>query len=465
MEYYDGLLELCGFGASEIVRERPRMEKTFQKLEIGPADISHAENWVRRHHDVELKGVRQILRLWLYELCDLVLARDEGKKIIYYGFPTISGPAQAIAASAADIHCTCPDVVLCYTLGQIFNKLTPVLEAGEANGLPQGHSLCTLQVVRVGGMALGIVPVPDLVLTSSYYCDMGSKADELLHQRYGHPAVYVDGCRDPRWGEFPGYPPTMDSFLAAELEKIFNSVREILGVEVSEEARYEGARRSRDVFGALGELNRLMMTADPQPISVVTVEMARRLTNGSASRRIISEAPGAIRTLISEVKERIKKGYGVVEKGAPRAMIILAHFSDPSLMHMMEGCGLSIPTTTFVYTATSARKPLDYISGETLAETEMGRGSFHSTYGLIKRATEAVRASRVDGLIWNYIYNCRPIALSSHLAKQFVEEETGVPVLSLEMDMYDSRAYSAEALRTRVETFAEMLRARKAASG
>jgi benzoyl-CoA reductase/2-hydroxyglutaryl-CoA dehydratase subunit BcrC/BadD/HgdB len=49
----------------------------------------------------------------------------------------------------------------------------------------------------------------------------------------------------------------------------------------------------------------------------------------------------------------------------------------------------------------------------------------------------------------------------SELLKQFVEKETGVPVLSLETDLADSRSYSAEAMRTRVETFAEMLRARK----
>ena len=42
-------------------------------------------------------------------------------------------------------------------------------------------------------------------------------------------------------------------------------------------------------------------------------------------------------------------------------------------------------------------------------------------------------------------------------------EKLGVPVLTLEYDMYDTRDLSAESFRTRVETFAEMLRERKAA--
>jgi len=69
---------------------------------------------------------------------------------------------------------------------------------------------------------------------------------------------------------------------------------------------------------------------------------------------------------------------------------------------------------------------------------------------------------KIDGVLWGYQYNCRPIALGSHLFKQFIEEETGVPVLSLEMDLYESRSYGVENLRTKVETFAEILKAKKA---
>jgi len=461
-EYYDDLLKLCGFEDEEINRERPRIEKVFQRLEIGPADMERAESWTRQNHDVELAGVRKILRLWLKELIDLVLAREEGRKLVYYGFPTIAGPAGTIAAASDEVFCTCPDVVLCHTLGQIFNKLNPILEAGEENGLPPGHGLCSLQQVRVGGMAKGIIPVPDLALTSSYFCDMGSKTDELLHERYGHPAVYVDGSMDSRWGEFPEYLPERVEFLGGQLEKVFEGVKEVLGVEVTEADRSEGASRSRDLMGALRELVELMSGADPQPVSIDDVEMARRLTVGSASKRILVEGPQAIALLSQGVKERIDKGIGVVEKGAPRIMIYLAHFSDPSIVRMIESCGLSIPQTYLAATTSKYRRGTPFIAGEILAKEEMARGSFHSNYGVVTRAAEIIQEANVDGVIWNYLYNCRPISLPAYLLKRFVEKETGIPVLALEFDLADSRTYSAGALRTRVETFAEMLRARKA---
>ena len=46
-----------------------------------------------------------------------------------------------------------------------------------------------------------------------------------------------------------------------------------------------------------------------------------------------------------------------------------------------------------------------------------------------------------------------------------IEDELGIPALLLEMDTFDNRNYSAETLRTRIETFAEMLRAAKAVKG
>jgi benzoyl-CoA reductase/2-hydroxyglutaryl-CoA dehydratase subunit BcrC/BadD/HgdB len=459
--YYNALLKLCDFEEEEIKREKSRIEVAFQRLELGAGDMEPAIKWMRQNHDMELVGVRRLLGLWLRELVDLVLAKDEGKRLVYYGFPTITGPAMAIAAASEDIHVTCPDVVLCYSMGQIFNKLTPILEAGEENGLPPGHGLCSLQQIRVGGLAKGIIPVPDLVLTSSYYCDMGSKTDELLHEMYGHSAVYVDGSMDSRWGEFPHYLPERVEFLGGQLDKVFPKIKEILGVEVTNEILSESAARKSEVFKDLSELVELMKAADPQPISIVDVEMARRLTNGSASRRIMDEAPKAFAILNQEIKQRIASGIGVVKKGSPRVMISVAHFSDPSIMRMMENIGLCIPVTLFGLLVSKGREKTPFISGEVLANQEMLGGMFHSSYGFIKSVAEVAQEANIDGIIWNYLFNCRPLSQPSHLLKQFVERETGIPVLSLETDIYDSRTYSAEALRTRVETFAEILQVRK----
>ena len=55
------------------------------------------------------------------------------------------------------------------------------------------------------------------------------------------------------------------------------------------------------------------------------------------------------------------------------------------------------------------------------------------------------------------------IKVVGHPPGDYLPEELGIPVLPLEWDCYDARDYSAESLRTRIETFAEVVRARKAA--
>ena len=464
--YYDGLVKLCGFEDDDAAREKPRMDKVFPRLELGAEDMERAVEWVKKNHDVELKGVRRLLRAWLLELLDMVLARDEGKTIIYYGYPSIPGPGMAIKAAAdlagKDVYVACPDVILCHTLGQIFNKLGPIIETGEQGGLPPGHGLCSLQQIRNGGLAKGIIPVPDLVTGSSYFCDMGSKADELLHEKYGHRAIYIDGSMDSRWGEYPNYQPERVEFMGTQLNKLFDTVKEVIGAEVNAEAWDRAMDTSRALYGVLGRLTRLMM-ADPLPVSYVTAGLALQLTAGSTGRSM-TEGPEAVSTLCDEVEKRVDQGIGVVEKGAPRVLLLIAPFSDPSIIHMMEDAGLAI--TSGIFTVPGKKHPpTTYTTlGEIRAEREMRDGFYHSNFGTAKRVEEAVRDLKVDGVLWGYLYNCRPLAETSHTIKKWVEETTAVPVLSLEIDAYDSRNYSAAALRTRVEAFAEMLRARKAST-
>jgi len=462
-EYYDELLKLCGFENEEINRERPRVEEAFRRLEIGPEDMEPAQNWVSQNHDVALVGVQKLLGAWLKELIDLVLAKDEGKKTLYYGFPTIVGPGLAIRTASPDIYCGCPDVIFCHTIGQIFNKLTPVLEAGEQNGLPPGHGLCSLQQIRVGALAKGMIPVPDMVLTSSYYCDAGSKTDELLHEMYGHPAYYCDGSMDSRWGEFPDYLPERVDFLGTELDQLFAAVKETLGADVTREVWDEAMNVSRQLFGGIARLARLM-DADPMPVSQAEVGLATWLSSGCTGRAM-KEGPEAIAILNEEVKKRVDEGVGAVAKGAPRVIALITNYSDASITRMIENAGLAIGGTVYsapVPKSAPGRVPASL--GEEIADREMRLGNYHSNFGIVQRCAQAVRDLHADGFIFNYLFNCRPLAQPSHFLKKWIEENLGIPTLSLEADNYDSRAYSAEALKTRVETFAEILRARKAAA-
>lgn len=266
---------------------------------------------------------------------------------------------------------------------------------------------------------------------------------------------------DSGWNSHPDYLPERVSYLGAQLNELFEKSGELLGIKVDQAAWDKAMSVSRELFGAIGQLDELLK-ADPMPISQAAIGLALWLASGSTGRAMI-EGPKAIEILIQEVKKRISDGIGIVEKGAPRVMTLLTHFSDPSIVRMMEDAGLAVCATVFSTPPPKAKSKTIYGTlGETIAEREMRLGIYHSNYGLIKRCAYSIAEMGVVGLIWNYLFSCRPLAQTSHILKKWVEENTGVPVLSLETDAYDSRDYSAATLATRVQTFAEMLRARKA---
>ena len=68
---------------------------------------------------------------------------------------------------------------------------------------------------------------------------------------------------------------------------------------------------------------------------------------------------------------------------------------------------------------------------------------------------------KVDGCIIDYPFNCRLCSVIFGLKKPLAE--MGIPTLVMEADEYDTRQHSAASMRTRVEAFAELLKAKKAA--
>ena len=138
--------------------------------------------------------------------------------------------------------------------------------------------------------------------------------------------------------------------------------------------------------------------------------------------------------------------------------------SDPSLMHMMEDAGLAMSPMTGGLSSKEMPPPSHATLGAYIADLHLLEGAYHSSYGMVKLMESVVNSLNVDGFIWGYTYNCRPMAQTSHFLTKWVRENTGIPTLSVETDHFDSRSYSAAALRTRVEAFAELLRARKATS-
>ena len=151
---YTELFKLCGFEREEIEKQRPRIDKAFKILEIGAKDIEVAEKRLPQQLDLSLEGIRKVLRLWLLELLDLVLAKEEDRKTIYFTAPNVPfEPMEAVRYAAVqagkDVYVGDPAFLEATVMGLLFDRHDAIVEVGEAT-LPPGNGHCLGDGPRAG---------------------------------------------------------------------------------------------------------------------------------------------------------------------------------------------------------------------------------------------------------------------------------------------------------------------------
>lgn len=459
---YTQLFKLCGFEDAEIERERPRINKALKKLEIDAEDCQRAEDRVKKYFSLDLIGVRKCLGLGLKELVDLVLAKEEGKQLVYTSVPPPAG--LCLSLNMAGAWCVIPESVLALAMGQIFGKLSPIMETAEEHGLPPGVAGCGYHLARLGGIVKGIVPLPDAVISSGFFCDQSAKVYELIHELYGVHIVELDSCVDSNWDEWPEIPERRVRLYADDIREATKELEIMLGIELTEETLNAGWRKYTDMRLSAQKIIELSK-AEPMPISQVDLNPFWRLIS-SAGGRGLEEGPKVIDILTREVEKRVEVGRGVVEKGAPSVAFLTNSVSDPAMAHMFEECGLAMRGPLIYYMPPLQRVESRFTTfEERTVEAMMRRGIYHSTPGCIAVMKESIKAMNPDGLLWYYQFSCRASSPQALIIKKSIEEDLGIPVLLLEGDCFDERFYSAGVLRTRVEAFADMLRERKATKG
>lgn len=462
---YSELFKLLGYDQDEIEKERPRIDKAFKILDIGPEDIKGAEKRVRENFDTELAGARKMWRLWLKEFINLVLTKEEGKRWIYTPSPPYPLVIDTLRFASEDrsVYVSPITWFTGFVMGAIFDKLTPILEAGEAAGLGPGQAHCSFNQQDLGVMAKGVVPIPDLVVNYRYFCDQGAEAAELVNWHWGTPMVYIDYSPDldPRQ-PYEKFAERQVRYFGGEIRRAFERAGEIMGYEVKEEHKQETMAQNGALWMAIQSLVNLLREADPMPLGLVELAFVCWSTFVIPDKNELIEV---VKTMTEEVKERIAKGEGRVEKGAPRIYWFVPTMADITLMRMVDKLGLACPNALFAWLSPDELTPLQSTTiEEQMAEFTINRGLFRGSLPCVQYMEDVCKAFELDGAVVSYMFSCRVVGTPPMMAKKQLKEKLGIPVLALEMDPQDLRDYSPGQLRTRVETFAELLKARKAAT-
>ncbi|MBN1190911.1 MAG: 2-hydroxyacyl-CoA dehydratase [Dehalococcoidales bacterium] len=452
-------LKLCGFEPEQINKEEPRIERAFGILGIDDSDIERAKAKLIKYFDVELPGMRKVMGLWLKELVDMVLAREEGKKIIYVSYPPIPQMVAALALTSDDVYCASPDIVISNTVNLMFDKIIPVLETAEKTGLSPGIAFCSYLQTRLGSIVKGLVPMPDLLIPSCFLCDLTPATDQLLHELYGIPVAYVDNLIDERGHRWPeDINPRKVEYFSIEMKNCIEKYKQLTGLELPDDEVRKAVGIADSLNYICGQIQELRKT-DPLPFSQNDYHLAFSL---NCIGRGLKEGPGVLNTLLDDLKKRVAAGQGIVKKGAPRVMLVMIPH-DPSLADTIRELGLAACVTAAAAPKDPSQPVYTDLWEDVAASQMRGRGANYSSLAYIIQLKEAVKQSNVDGVIFFRHYSCRQYSIFPLKAKEVIEKEMGIPVLLLDGDYCDFRSYNTQQMSTRLETFAEMIKNDKAA--
>jgi benzoyl-CoA reductase/2-hydroxyglutaryl-CoA dehydratase subunit BcrC/BadD/HgdB len=453
------LLELCGFEAQELDSELPRIQKAFDKLDINAEDIERGKQRLNKYYDIELQGLRKVFRLIVKELVNALLVREESNKKVIYGFmfPGIDMLGSALVSNSRNVFVIHHSWAFHIVVGCIFGKIESIMEEAEGKWLKSGLvAHCANVKTIVGPIAMGLFPKPDLLVTAGYLCETSPKTLDILHELYDIPVWFVDTCQDRSFNEYPEPSARIAELTVKSYRKLIDRIMEITGIEITDDMIREVQSAKRKMDTPFRKLRDLVQNSDPLLISPAHDNIWMCLNSLILDTEGIDEAVEAITLLSEELQAKVARGEGVVEKGAPRVMALLpAGQTDPRLEHLACEVGIAIVASDLNMMVPFKSTSSDPLLGYALGLQQSSLGLLPSAR--IPMIIEGCKRLKIDGVLDRYHVGCRVVAGDALLVENAVRKELGIPVLLLEWENFDPRAYNHELFRNRLDVFKSMM--------
>jgi hypothetical protein len=459
------LLELCGYGSRDIESELPRLERAFKILGIDGADIERGKKRLKTYYDMDLESIKKGVGLCVRSVMDLVLAREDGKKKIIYFFMA-SGMeiiGSALTSKSEDIYMANLNGPVQFIMGGVFDKMVPVLEASERRWLKAGKAYhCANVKSALGFLDLGLIPKPDMLVTSGRLCDTAPKSLDLIQELYDIPVCSYDACIDLEFSEYPNFKRLIE-YASKSARHLAKRIGDVVGFEITDSMLMEVIEAREGIAESLGELKSIMETSDPVPISIAHDIIWNCIATLSVGKSDLKEPTEIFKMTVSDLKRKVEKGEGILEKGAPRVIALLPpHYSDPRWEHFPYENGISlISCETGFFPPYGQREPDledDWLNDPyALINITLQSSLNQSAKARSVIMTEACRRLKVDGVLGKYHVGCRINVGDALIVKEVITKELGIPVLLLEWEGFDPRVMDEEKYGKQLETFKDIM--------
>lgn len=372
--------------------------------------------------------------MWLTEWARLMLdAYESGKTVIYtscYAFPAELLAAFDVAQFDFEFAAA--------MLGLNGSALPRMVEA-EDRGCPM--DLCSLHRTALGGVFRDEFPRPDLLITTSHYCDQKAKTNDIVGRLYDAEALLL---------EVPSA-ITADSvrYVEEQLRRVAGRIAEVSGQRFDEDRLKEAVRssnRARRSQLALLEL----LKHRPAPWSDVVLIVYSLQGRQFAGTPLLERLN---RAFVSHMRQRIAS-----EELAPERHRVFWFAWVPTyatnIFEVFRAHRVTVPiceTLKVHWDEIDERRPFEGLALKCLKDPLVGPHT---------RRVEGLETTMGEYHVDGALLFATPACRNANGAYKLLQDALGaldIPLLTLDMDISDEREYSSEQVRTRLEGFIEVL--------
>ncbi|MCG6894033.1 MAG: 2-hydroxyacyl-CoA dehydratase family protein [Desulfobacteraceae bacterium] len=335
----------------------------------------------------------------------------------------------------------------------------------KANAIGYSPDICSYLTADIGAYLEGISPLakvfkgiegpprPDVLVYNTNQCRDVQDWFEWYGTEYGVPVVGVQTYRNV--GEV-----TDDHIISIkkQMEALVEPLEKIAGVRFEREKLQEAVRLSRKCSDLWKEV---LDTASAVP-SPITFFDGTTLMGAAVVGRGTQKANDVYNILLEELNDRIAKNEGAIEEEGYRLYWDGMPVWGRLRMHAELFAGLKTNVLASTYCNSwifSALDPAAPFTSMARAYTELF--IVRSDEYKEKYIREMLEFFKCDGILYHDAKTCPNNTNCRYGMPQRLQDETGIPSVTIHGDLNDLRLLSDEQTKTNVEAFIEQLEERR----
>jgi len=331
----------------------------------------------------------------------------------------------------------------------------------------QGYSrdLCSYCKTSLGAYDTGIkttlggIDKPDIITCTNTICDTHWKWFQIQAHNLDVPFFMFD---IPKWvsGTDEATIERYVDYIVDQFHEFFEFMKKHTGKKFSEKRMMTVLKKSEKLTSLWRQIYE-HRKAVPSPYSSAET---------SASFFPLVVMPGVNKgikfyeKILGDIKERTAAGEGTLPKGREKFRILfegIPFWYRMKFMFDLAAYGAVVTYEPYTYSF-APKKTMGLSVDESLREVARILMDLPYNYNLERRIAyfkKSIKEYKINGVILHENMSCRPSSTGMIDIKNAIQKSMGIPVLILQCDMNDPRAYAEEPIRNRLDSYFELLEA------